>query len=988
MSRLDPKTSGGTALVLSDLVGTGDYTVGILLKPLANPSISVVFQDASGKLRVLVTKSGAQHYLTLQHDDGASKSISFPIALSTAYFAHARYNATADVLEFGYNGGFPVASLAGVGNIASLTATTHFGDFTGNTDSMFDGETVAKFTAASRMNDAELLAITQELRDVFGLALTTPESFVVPQNLVRFPDAIARPRSVLGHVVLERVQAAAPAAPTFADAYAPARLARAEKHASHDGFVARPARQDRTSPYVANDVEFPERIDGRSMPASAQQAHAMPSKPERASAFFDDEIYPSSITRPQMPASEQMAFATSSRPERTAPLASTVFADDVRGRWYSAALQLAFAEPRIERRAPLASIVFADDVRRPTFGVGLQTAFAEPRIERTSPLGPAVFADQVRRPWYAAALQLAFAEPRIDRTAPFSPAEFDDVVPRRAWFGVALQTAFAEPRIERATPLAATVFADDVRRPAFATSMQLAFVQPRIERTSPFAPSVFADDARRTWFTVSLQTAFVEPRIERTAPAADDLFPDALTRAFYRTDRQQAFAIAPQQPAAPAVVYGPFATYPDAPPSRIARQGSTAQPTISDRNVVFVDGVRPDSIARIVYDVARQRAFHEAPFQPAAAPAAPTQGYASYPSTIARAVFAPAAQRSFAFTPIDRRLAFFDALYPHAVRAAARPFAHVAWFDVNERPEAQRAYADAIYPDFTRRAAPPPTPWIAWSPTSERARPSVEAFYPAETRRAAPAFAHVDWTTRPELVDRPFPHTAIVFPDAIDRAAFSTAEQRAFGGPVALTIDLPFTVFPTATFADSVRRPSFDASEQQAFADFTYARFTLFGILPDGRLYAVRLGGTAKARDLSPVAWAELKSARAEAVLVTRGRPVREVAMTFKIKQGDLDPPLTMRLEEVDDDGVRRPIPLPGTSVRLVASRMIGGPHKIDAPATILDEANGLVQYAFAGTDTDTKGRYFAQWKITGAGGRERSVPQEGFFEIEVTDAL
>ncbi len=103
---------------------------------------------------------------------------------------------------------------------------------------------------------------------------------------------------------------------------------------------------------------------------------------------------------------------------------------------------------------------------------------------------------------------------------------------------------------------------------------------------------------------------------------------------------------------------------------------------------------------------------------------------------------------------------------------------------------------------------------------------------------------------------------------------------------------------------------------------------------------------------------------------------------TTYMKQGDRLPALRMQL--TDSSGA--PLDLTGASVTF-RMRSTGGSLKVNAAATIVDAATGVVQYAWAAADTDTVGGYQAEWACTFAGSTQ-TVPTRDYVTVVVVDAL
>ena len=105
--------------------------------------------------------------------------------------------------------------------------------------------------------------------------------------------------------------------------------------------------------------------------------------------------------------------------------------------------------------------------------------------------------------------------------------------------------------------------------------------------------------------------------------------------------------------------------------------------------------------------------------------------------------------------------------------------------------------------------------------------------------------------------------------------------------------------------------------------------------------------------------------------------------MTFQIKQNDTSP----QLDAVLSDAAGVAIDLGFGSVRF-HMRRAGGAVVIDAAATIVTAASGLVRYVWIAGDTDTAGSYQAEFEVTYADGAVETFPNSSNIQIDIMSDL
>ena len=111
--------------------------------------------------------------------------------------------------------------------------------------------------------------------------------------------------------------------------------------------------------------------------------------------------------------------------------------------------------------------------------------------------------------------------------------------------------------------------------------------------------------------------------------------------------------------------------------------------------------------------------------------------------------------------------------------------------------------------------------------------------------------------------------------------------------------------------------------------------------------------------------------------------------MAFTIKQNDTKPDFVVALRDDIGEPGEAPIDLTTATDVVFNMRIEGGAVTISrAAVTVSDAANGEVTYEWDPADTDTVGTYEAEVEIEWPGGGVETVPNDGYFEIKVTDDI
>lgn len=105
------------------------------------------------------------------------------------------------------------------------------------------------------------------------------------------------------------------------------------------------------------------------------------------------------------------------------------------------------------------------------------------------------------------------------------------------------------------------------------------------------------------------------------------------------------------------------------------------------------------------------------------------------------------------------------------------------------------------------------------------------------------------------------------------------------------------------------------------------------------------------------------------------------MAVDFTIKMDDQLPEIQAVLKDDNDS----PVNLTGISgIRFIMTDKATGAIKVDAPATVVTAAAGLVKYSWEQEDTDTVGTYNAEWEVEFADGRLESFPNWKHLQVKV----
>lgn len=104
----------------------------------------------------------------------------------------------------------------------------------------------------------------------------------------------------------------------------------------------------------------------------------------------------------------------------------------------------------------------------------------------------------------------------------------------------------------------------------------------------------------------------------------------------------------------------------------------------------------------------------------------------------------------------------------------------------------------------------------------------------------------------------------------------------------------------------------------------------------------------------------------------------------FYIKQSDDDPVISATL--TDDEGAA--VDLTNATVDFHMAEPRGGQTVVDASATIVDAANGDVEYQWASSDTSKAGRYRAEFQVTYSDGDVETFPNVGYETVFIDEQI
>lgn len=104
----------------------------------------------------------------------------------------------------------------------------------------------------------------------------------------------------------------------------------------------------------------------------------------------------------------------------------------------------------------------------------------------------------------------------------------------------------------------------------------------------------------------------------------------------------------------------------------------------------------------------------------------------------------------------------------------------------------------------------------------------------------------------------------------------------------------------------------------------------------------------------------------------------------FWWKRHDTSPAIQVQLL----DSTNSPVNVSGASVKFIMKLDGGVGPIVNAAASIINGASGIVAYTPIAADTATAGSYTAEWQVTFSGGGKQTFPDPGFNTVLITADL
>jgi hypothetical protein len=112
----------------------------------------------------------------------------------------------------------------------------------------------------------------------------------------------------------------------------------------------------------------------------------------------------------------------------------------------------------------------------------------------------------------------------------------------------------------------------------------------------------------------------------------------------------------------------------------------------------------------------------------------------------------------------------------------------------------------------------------------------------------------------------------------------------------------------------------------------------------------------------------------------------------YQVKRGDTQPPLkaTLTQRDITSDDPQARVPINLSSATAVAFRAKNRKEtkSFGGACTVTDATNGKVQWPIDTAFTANVDSFLAEFEITWTGGAKQTVPNDGYFEVEVVKDL
>jgi hypothetical protein len=110
----------------------------------------------------------------------------------------------------------------------------------------------------------------------------------------------------------------------------------------------------------------------------------------------------------------------------------------------------------------------------------------------------------------------------------------------------------------------------------------------------------------------------------------------------------------------------------------------------------------------------------------------------------------------------------------------------------------------------------------------------------------------------------------------------------------------------------------------------------------------------------------------------------------FVFKRHDTFPPLVRNLTQTINDVVTAVNLTTATTVKLIMTATLtdGSTATVTGTCALTDATGGIVTYTWVTGDTIASGLYNAEYEITWNTGKIETIPNDGYFTVEIQDDL